>query len=76
MRIAIKAYGLFSDQLGAKDWLEFVVDPGATLETALSVCGLDVAQVMTVLNKGRTCAMDYPVQEGDRLEVLPLIAGG
>ena len=52
------------------------VDPGVSVAGMIQVCGLKFIQPMVALINEKTADLDQTLEEGDRVRLLPQIAGG
>ena len=89
--VHVRLYGPLR-QLASQPEVEVAVEQGATLGTVLQrVCGdgnclssgrgsIICGKVSTVMLNGSNCAfrqgLDTPVQDGDVIELLPIVSGG
>ncbi|MGB9868260.1 MAG: MoaD/ThiS family protein [Bacillota bacterium] len=52
------------------------VAPGSNVADALRLLGIPVHEVMGAISGGVLKHLDQPLNEGEELEVLPVVAGG
>ncbi len=82
--VYVKLYGPLR-KLASQPEVEVAMEQGATLETVLQrVCGdvscLSSGKVSTIMLNGSNCVfrqgLHTPVQDGDLIELLPIVSGG
>jgi len=76
MKVVVRVYGQMQDVLGKKNWFEMDIGESSSVNEVIERLGLRREWILTVLVNQTTSSFDSRLQEGDKVEFIPMIAGG
>lgn len=79
IRVEVRLYASLMDYAPAGDGdriMLWELDEGATVERLYGVLEIPLEEVVVSLVNGRAEALDHTLEDGDRIDVFPPLAGG